>query len=65
MSKFKSKFSGIGYGELIVQDDDHVEGLTFAVEGSDEYPEVHLGKDELLRLHAALGTYIFREELAL
>jgi hypothetical protein len=64
MSSFKSEFSG-PVGTLVVTSADYVDGLTFEIEGAEEAPEVHLGKVELLRLHAALGTYIFREGLAL
>lgn len=60
-----SKFSGTA-GHIRVKPAEGIAGLEFTVtEWSDSEVEVTLDKDETLRLHAALGTYIFREGLAL
>jgi hypothetical protein len=60
-----SKFYGMP-GSLVLEGAEHVAGLTFKVQEDYEgTTEVHLNKEELLRLHAALGTYIYREGLAL
>lgn len=64
MSTELSRFHGMD-GSIVVSEADYVDGLTFAVQDQGVEFEAHLGKDELLRLHAALGTYIFREGLAL
>jgi hypothetical protein len=64
MSGFNSRFHGM-HDSLLVTDAEYIDGLTFTVQDQGQEIEAHLGKDELLRLHAALGTYIIREGLAL